>query len=143
MAYMFSRNVIQTWLAEVFWTCTSHAMSTEAEEVMGLLLGDIMVPVISKHFCHLLGLFSNFTFKWLVQERPGNQMVARIWIAMPQIRSDRRKVRSTACVQLNFVKLETKDCWSFCLNNMAAVTSLPLLFTSCPHAKCLSGQSGG
>ena len=30
-------------LAEVFWTCASHALSTEAEEIMGLLLGDITV----------------------------------------------------------------------------------------------------
>ena len=31
------------WHAEVFWTCTTHALSTEREEVMGLLLGDILV----------------------------------------------------------------------------------------------------
>lgn len=30
-------------IAEVFWTCASHAFSTEAEEVMGLLLGDKVV----------------------------------------------------------------------------------------------------
>lgn len=29
--------------AEVFLTCTTHALTTEAEEVMGLLLGDIRV----------------------------------------------------------------------------------------------------
>jgi len=29
--------------AEVFWTCTTHALSTEREEVMGLLLGDVLV----------------------------------------------------------------------------------------------------
>ena len=33
--------------AEVFWTCTSHALSTEAEEVMGLLLGDVLVNLVS------------------------------------------------------------------------------------------------
>ena len=32
--------------AEVFWTCTSHALSTEAEEVMGLLLGDVLVNLM-------------------------------------------------------------------------------------------------
>lgn len=29
--------------AEVFWTCTTHTLSTEREEVMGLLLGDVLV----------------------------------------------------------------------------------------------------
>ena len=29
-----------------------------------------------------------------MQQRPGGEVVARIWIAMPQIRSDRRKVSS-------------------------------------------------
>ncbi len=29
--------------AEVFWTCATHALSTEREEVMGLLLGDVLV----------------------------------------------------------------------------------------------------
>ena len=29
--------------AEVFWTCSNHALSTEAEEIMGLLLGDVIV----------------------------------------------------------------------------------------------------
>ncbi|KAL0048138.1 hypothetical protein WJX82_008679 [Trebouxia sp. C0006] len=57
--------------SEVFWTCASHALSTEAEEIMGLLLGDIT-------------------------ERPSGENVARIWIAMPQIRSDRRKDRVEA-----------------------------------------------
>jgi hypothetical protein len=28
---------------EVFWTCHLHALSTEVEEVMGLLLGDVLV----------------------------------------------------------------------------------------------------
>ena len=32
------------WLhAEVFWVCTNHALTTEAEEIMGLLLGDVIV----------------------------------------------------------------------------------------------------
>lgn len=30
-------------LAEVFLACTTHALSTESEEVMGLLLGDLRV----------------------------------------------------------------------------------------------------
>lgn len=29
--------------ADVFWTCHLHALSTEVEEVMGLLLGDVLV----------------------------------------------------------------------------------------------------
>ena len=28
---------------EVFWVCTNHALTTEAEEIMGLLLGDVIV----------------------------------------------------------------------------------------------------
>ncbi len=35
---------------EAFWACSVHALSTEAEEVMGLLLGDVLVrPLI--HNC--------------------------------------------------------------------------------------------
>ena len=29
--------------AEVFRTCVAHALTTEAEEIMGLLLGDVWV----------------------------------------------------------------------------------------------------
>ena len=29
---------------EVWLTCVTHALSTETEEIMGLLLGDIEVP---------------------------------------------------------------------------------------------------
>lgn len=53
---------------EVFLTCTTHAYTTEAEEVMGLLLGDI-------------------------QRTPSGQLVSKIWMALPQIRTDRRKDR--------------------------------------------------
>ncbi|KAI8469820.1 MAG: BRCA1/BRCA2-containing complex subunit 3 [Monoraphidium minutum] len=52
---------------EVFLACTAHALSTEDEEVMGLLLGDIQGT----------------------PEAP----VAHIWRAVPQIRTDRRKDR--------------------------------------------------
>ncbi|GBF93917.1 hypothetical protein Rsub_06166 [Raphidocelis subcapitata] len=52
---------------EVFLACTAHALSTEDEEVMGLLLGDVQGP----------------------PEAP----VAVIWRAVPQIRTDRRKDR--------------------------------------------------
>ncbi|CAI7908088.1 unnamed protein product, partial [Closterium sp. NIES-54] len=57
--------------SEVWLTCTTHALSTEAEEIMGLLLGDIhydhngRTPVVS----------------------------AKIWGAAPQVRADRRKDR--------------------------------------------------
>lgn len=34
--------------ADVFSVCATHALSTESEEVMGLLLGDIMVQL---HHC--------------------------------------------------------------------------------------------
>ncbi|CAI5506603.1 unnamed protein product [Closterium sp. Naga37s-1] len=57
--------------SEVWLTCATHALSTEAEEIMGLLLGDIdydysgRTPVVS----------------------------AKIWGAAPQVRADRRKDR--------------------------------------------------
>ncbi|KZV56065.1 hypothetical protein F511_06082 [Dorcoceras hygrometricum] len=53
---------------EVWLTCLTHALSTETEEIMGLLLGDI------KH------------------SRNGN-VTALIWGALPQPRSDRQKDR--------------------------------------------------
>ncbi|KAL6761916.1 JAB1/Mov34/MPN/PAD-1 ubiquitin protease-domain-containing protein [Haematococcus lacustris] len=55
---------------EVMLACLTHAMTTEAEEVMGLLMGDIQ------------------------EEGDGlGTRVARIWMAYPQIRTDRRKDR--------------------------------------------------
>ncbi|KAK9804384.1 hypothetical protein WJX72_010443 [[Myrmecia] bisecta] len=57
--------------SEVFWTCATHALTTEREEVMGLLLGDVTYG-------------------------PGAEVVARIWLAMPQTRTDRRKDRVEA-----------------------------------------------
>ncbi|CAA3004376.1 lys-63-specific deubiquitinase BRCC36-like [Olea europaea subsp. europaea] len=53
---------------EVWLTCLTHALSTETEEIMGLLLGDIQ------------------------HSRNGN-VTALIWGALPQPRSDRRKDR--------------------------------------------------
>eukprot|EP00850_Spirogloea_muscicola_P021591 SM000255S08770 [mRNA] locus=s255:132396:136671:+ [translate_table: standard] len=53
---------------EVWLTCATHALSTETEEVMGLLLGDIAY-----------GLDAAAT--------------AHVWAAAPQTRSDRRKDR--------------------------------------------------
>ncbi|XP_049411060.1 uncharacterized protein LOC125874255 isoform X2 [Solanum stenotomum] len=52
---------------EVWLTCLSHALSTETEEIMGLLLGDTQ----SKH----------------------GSVTALIWGALPQPRCDRRKDR--------------------------------------------------
>eukprot|EP00877_Chromochloris_zofingiensis_P012381 jgi/Chrzof1/7397/Cz02g21370.t1 len=52
---------------EVFLACTTHALTHESEEVMGLLLGDIQVH--------------------------GDVLTAHIWKAVPQIRTDRRKDR--------------------------------------------------
>ncbi|GAB4850096.1 hypothetical protein Ancab_029395 [Ancistrocladus abbreviatus] len=53
---------------EVWYTCLTHALSTETEEIMGLLLGDIQYS------------------------KSGNA-TALIWGASPQTRSDRRKDR--------------------------------------------------
>lgn len=53
---------------EVWLTCVTHALSTETEEIMGLLLGDIQ-----------------YTSK--------GAAIASIWCAAPQTRLDRRKDR--------------------------------------------------
>ncbi|KAF5787085.1 putative JAB1/MPN/MOV34 metalloenzyme domain-containing protein [Helianthus annuus] len=55
-------------MAEDVWlTCLTHALSTETEEIMGLLLGDI--------------------------QHSKNGVTALIWGALPQPRSDRQKDR--------------------------------------------------
>lgn len=53
---------------EVWLTCLAHSLTTETEEIMGLLFGDI-------------------------QHVNGRGAVALIWGASPQVRSDRRKDR--------------------------------------------------
>ncbi|KAE9600512.1 putative JAB1/MPN/MOV34 metalloenzyme domain-containing protein [Lupinus albus] len=53
---------------EVWLTCVTHSLSTETEEIMGLLLGDI-------------------------QHSKNGNVIALIWGASPQTRSDRRKDR--------------------------------------------------
>ncbi|CAJ1955124.1 unnamed protein product [Sphenostylis stenocarpa] len=53
---------------EVWLSCVTHALSTETEEIMGLLLGDI-------------------------QHSKNGNVTALIWGASPQTRSDRRKDR--------------------------------------------------
>lgn len=40
-------NVLSAF-AEAFLACTTHALSTEGEEVMGLLLGDLRVSLVLK-----------------------------------------------------------------------------------------------
>ncbi|PON50986.1 JAB1/MPN/MOV34 metalloenzyme domain containing protein [Parasponia andersonii] len=52
---------------DVWLTCLTHSLSTETEEIMGLLLGDI--------------------------EYKNGSVTALIWGASPQTRSDRRKDR--------------------------------------------------
>ncbi|XP_017435971.1 uncharacterized protein LOC108342688 [Vigna angularis] len=53
---------------EVWLSCLTHALSTETEEIMGLLFGDI-------------------------QHSKNGNVIALIWGASPQKRSDRRKDR--------------------------------------------------
>ncbi|PSR96039.1 Lys-63-specific deubiquitinase [Actinidia chinensis var. chinensis] len=53
---------------DVWLTCLTHALSTETEEIMGLLLGDI-------------------------QQSKNGSVTALIWGALPQPRSDRQKDR--------------------------------------------------
>jgi BRCA1/BRCA2-containing complex subunit 3 len=54
---------------DVWLTCLTHALSTETEEIMGLLLGDIEYS------------------------KNGESATAMIWGASPQPRSDRQKDR--------------------------------------------------
>ncbi|KAK7261902.1 hypothetical protein RIF29_28226 [Crotalaria pallida] len=54
---------------EVWLTCVTHSLSTETEEIMGLLLGDI------------------------IHHPQNGNAIAFIWGASPQTRSDRRKDR--------------------------------------------------
>ena len=88
---------------EVFWTCHLHALSTEVEEVMGLLLGDVLVraatplmPDGSPDHSHRsnssrLPIHPNACVVMLQHQNDGSTTV-RIWAAVPQIRTDRRKV---------------------------------------------------
>ncbi|PRQ50742.1 putative JAB1/MPN/MOV34 metalloenzyme domain-containing protein [Rosa chinensis] len=57
-----------TMSEDVWLTCMTHALSTETEEIMGLLLGDI-------------------------ENSANGGVTAVIWGASPQTRSDRRKDR--------------------------------------------------
>ncbi|XP_071716923.1 uncharacterized protein [Rutidosis leptorrhynchoides] len=78
-------------MAEDVWlTCLTHALSTETEEIMGLLLGDI-------------------------QHSKNGSVIALIWGALPQPRSDRQKDRvetnpeqlTAASVQAEKMTVET------------------------------------
>uniref|UniRef100_A0A803LEF4 BRCC36 C-terminal helical domain-containing protein n=1 Tax=Chenopodium quinoa TaxID=63459 RepID=A0A803LEF4_CHEQI len=85
---------------EVWLTCVTHAFSTETEEIMGLLLGDIECS------------------------RGGNT-TALIWGAAPQTRSDRRKDRvetnpeqlaaASAMAEISFVLVQLISVNSFTL----------------------------
>ncbi|KAL6563196.1 hypothetical protein OROHE_005783 [Orobanche hederae] len=70
---------------DVWLTCLTHALSTETEEIMGLLLGDIQ---LSKH----------------------GSVTALIWGALPQPRSDRQKDRvETNPEQLTAAAVHAED----------------------------------
>ena len=62
------RNVKRSVRTGVLRNCISHALTTDAEEIMGLLLGDT----------HIL---------------EDGSTVSKIWRSIPQVRNDRRKVR--------------------------------------------------
>lgn len=65
----FGMSLASVKMSEEVWlTCVTHALSTETEEIMGLLLGDI-------------------------QQSSDGGATALIWGASPQTRSDRRKDR--------------------------------------------------
>lgn len=103
--------------AEVFLACTSHALSTEDEEVMGLLLGDIQVllpgarggprsrwppsrttaPPGAARRPRPSDAWLALTPAARLSQGPPEAPVALIWRAVPQIRTDRRKVRPRGC----------------------------------------------
>lgn len=64
---------LKTWFAGVFCNCIAHALTTEKEEIMGLLLGDSVAD-------------------------ENGEIVTHIWKVVPQIRKDRRKVSLTHAV---------------------------------------------
>ena len=81
---------------------TVHALTTEAEEVMGLLLGDVHVSMMQLNCCvmHPASITFPHALHWIDPKLPCSQYgnngeaVARITVAVPQIRADRRKVVS-------------------------------------------------
>ncbi|KAL3511861.1 hypothetical protein ACH5RR_024578 [Cinchona calisaya] len=76
---------------EVWLTCLTHALSTETEEIMGLLLGDI-------------------------QHSRNGSVTALIWCALPQPRSDRRKDRvETNPEQLTAASAHAEISFTLCL----------------------------
>lgn len=89
-------------LAEVVHACLAHALTTEGEEIMGLLLGSI-TPVLEEGASANSGVSE---LQGVEEHRSGNvagssheaaaaapMAVARVWMAYPQIRTDRRKDR--------------------------------------------------
>ncbi|CAA6671743.1 unnamed protein product [Spirodela intermedia] len=75
---------------EVWLACLSHALSTESEEIMGLLLGD-------------------------TQHAADGSVMALIWGASPQVRSDRRKDRvETNPEQLAAASAQAEISKTFC-----------------------------
>jgi len=49
---------------EVWLTCLSHALTTETEEIMGLLFGDIQVKTL--FFFILVVIFEGLGFIWVL-----------------------------------------------------------------------------
>ncbi|KAF6997186.1 hypothetical protein CFC21_013441 [Triticum aestivum] len=89
---------------EVWLTCLSHALTTETEEVMGLLLGDVVVrpPPLPSHLPVPLPsplLPSRMSEIALIPLSPCPQPSSRggstavIWGASPQMRCERKKDR--------------------------------------------------
>ncbi|RXH88491.1 hypothetical protein DVH24_000090 [Malus domestica] len=68
---------------DVWLTCLTHALSTETEEIMGLLLGDIE-DCVKLDYWNLVDGYNNSV---------NGSVTALIWGASPQTRSDRRKDR--------------------------------------------------
>ncbi|XP_068651918.1 uncharacterized protein [Aristolochia californica] len=74
---------------DVWLTCLNHSLTTETEEIMGLLLGDIQL----QSFSQLIGGCDCWGTTGLIEYLGNGGAVALIWGASPQTRSDRRKDR--------------------------------------------------
>lgn len=64
---------------DVFRACTVHSLTTEKEEIMGLLLGDILEEKLDEQTTH--------------DPLQNKQLVAHVWALSIQVRSDKQRDR--------------------------------------------------
>ena len=92
--------------ADVWSSCLAHALSTENEEIMGLLLGD----------CFEKSAKGKIDQQDLTRGRKQGKVVA-IWGSMAFRRSDRRKDRVEISAEQLYAgskQAEVRECGCFC-----------------------------